>query len=693
MYLHQKFGWEYTHITKDSDLKLMFEKMALDQPTSLGIDTETDGLHHMVARPFLLSFGWNKQVYTLDMSCSKDLVHEMLEHLVSVYELGKFSYLFAHNAKFDFHMLLQYGFDFDFLTKLPWADSITVARLTNYADAEIKMSLESLGKAYVDDDAKMAGTVIKKAITQIKLDQRRMMKATEDSSEPADVNYETVYHLKPNLMLNYAADDIVIMLTYLEKALPLLSKVNPELKTFKRECELIPTIAKLERIGIKVDVEYAERSRVKMVNRRNELQAMMELIVGESFTVGQHAWIKTMFQRRFGITLMKADEKALKKVWEAAKDEDAKTVARCIIELRTIEKWISTYIDGKLNSMVNGRIYTSINNSGAVSGRVSCDMQQQPKEALSDIEGHIIYDAHGEELFHPRRMFVPDEGYAFVFIDYSQMELRVQAYYTMLVMGGDINLCRAYIPFKCYSMWTGEEFDYKKPEVLNRWDSGEWLLEENDEPWVAVDLHDVTTFGAFKELNNDKKHPQFKHYRRWGKMANFLEVYQGGINALIEQLDVAKEIAEKLHNSFRSSYKGIAQYQKWISAQCRTYRFVENLFGRRYYMQNIDNAYKLANYMIQGTCADILKIKELEFDSRITHMNYDAKVILPVHDELMLMVRLDKNFGKVVDDLHGIMQDIPEIPWVPMLSEVEVGFNNWADKKAFGGELNESEYE
>lgn len=79
------------------------------------------------------------------------------------------------------------------------------------------------------------------------------------------------------------------------------------------------------------------------------------------------------------------------------------------MELRTLDKWLSTYIDGKLNAVVNGRIYTDINNNGAVSGRVSCDMQQQPKEGLKDRDGN--------ELFHPRRAFICDEGYKLFFID------------------------------------------------------------------------------------------------------------------------------------------------------------------------------------------------------------------------------------------------------------------------------------
>ena len=109
---------------------------------------------------------------------------------------------------------------------------------------------------------------------------------------------------------------------------------------------------------------------------------------------------------KYNVSLMTCDKKSLKTV---PKDSAGYDMARLIITLRTVDKWLSTYIDGKLNAIVNGRIYTDINNSGAVSGRVSCDMQQQPKEPLLDQDG--------KELFHPRRIFIPDDDYMFVFED------------------------------------------------------------------------------------------------------------------------------------------------------------------------------------------------------------------------------------------------------------------------------------
>ena len=135
----------------------------------------------------------------------------------------------------------------------------------------------------------------------------------------------------------------------------------------------------------------------------------LNLYTGLDFTVGQHEYIKKFLKIKYGVTTDKADEKALKYIRDNCPNDEVKDICNNILELRTLDKWISTYVDGKLNSIINGRIYTDINNNGAVSGRVSCDMQQQPKEGL--------YDRDGNELFHPRRMFVVDDDYVFAFCD------------------------------------------------------------------------------------------------------------------------------------------------------------------------------------------------------------------------------------------------------------------------------------
>ena len=165
----------------------------------------------------------------------------------------------------------------------------------------------------------------------------------------------------------------------------------------------------MENTGFKVDIDYVLESRKKIVDYRNLLYSELMIYTGKEFTVGQHDFIKKLFLNKYKVKTEKADEKALKYIKENTNDEILKCVCSNILELRTLDKWLSTYVDGKLNSIINGRIYTDINNNGAVSGRVSCDMQQQPKEGLNDRDGN--------ELFHPRRMFVCDNGCKLFLID------------------------------------------------------------------------------------------------------------------------------------------------------------------------------------------------------------------------------------------------------------------------------------
>ena len=97
-----------------------------------------------------------------------------------------------------------------------------------------------------------------------------------------------------------------------------------------------------------------------------------------------------------------------------------------------------------------------------------------------------LTDDDGSELFHPRKFVIPSKGYKLYFIDYSQMELRIQAHFTTLIGHPDYNLCRAYMPYDCHTyneMFDLVVFDYKNPEHIKHSYDWEWFNNKDNEKW------------------------------------------------------------------------------------------------------------------------------------------------------------------------------------------------------------------
>lgn len=712
MFLYQKLAYNYKHATTREDIDEFISAYKRDKPPFAVFDTETTGLNLILDKPFLLAVGYKGRVITVDWN--KDLVDTLWNGLDG-------ANLFAHNCKYDYHMVENGGAKVPETIKL--YDSITVARLTEYTDSLGSLSLATLGEKYVDETAKFAGGIIKKILHKINAERMSSLRTamidafpdagfskkrkngnlsgtgllTEtlaaykkrvqfiDDDNPyyafidenfKEPNYQDVYEREPNLMRSYACDDVVIAIEYLQKSLKTLEITDPKYKVLKREAALIRIVAEMEKVGMKVDVDYVLKCRDDVLKYRELLYLELNFMTNKEFSVGQHEVIKRLFEHKYRILLPSADEKSLSIVLEKGTGE-AVDVARNIIELRTVDKWLSTYIDGKLNAVINGRIYTDINNNGAVSGRVSCDMQQQPKKPLKDREGN--------ELFHPRKMFVVDEGTKMFFIDESQMELRVQAYYTMLHgKVPDKKMCQAYIPYQCKHYLTGERYDHTSTEFMKRWNEkkpdGSSVWETEDGPWEPTDLHTETTMKAFPELTPDA--PDFKLKRAMGKQANFLKVYLGGVKAMMDQMGIEREVAEKLDKGFYAAFPHVKDYQDWVQEQASMYGYVENLYGRRYYMQDDRYYYKLCNYLIQGTCADMVKTFEVHISKYLKEHNLKTVMVLPVHDEIILKVPDGEEY--IIPEIKAIMESVTDvIKTIPMVADVEYSDSNWGEKKGW----------
>ena len=669
--------------TNFDNLKVLVDKYNELQPQIIVYDTETTGLNILEDKPFLMAIGFEKNIFVFEP------VKEILDVVYPL--IAKSKVLIAHNAKFDYHMMINSGYPIPDNIKL--GDSLTIARLTEYADVDDRIGLETLGAKYVDINAKFAGKVIQQKMNEIERANltkvKKTLKETYKLKAVTDVwnayknrvqfvkhewddmfsyidtiytkaTYETVYHLEPELMTHYLADDIAILLEYLKISLPVLDKVDPGYRVFKQENELIRVVGDMERIGVRADIDYLLKSRETVMEYRDKVYEKLHELTKLPISVGQHQKIKEILEQKYGVTVDKTDMDALGKV--AKLGGDVGTMAKLIVELRTVDKWLSTYIEGMMNRVYKGRIHTSINNAGAVTGRVSSDLQQQPKKPLTD--------ADGNELFHPRRVFIADPNTSIVYFDYSQMELRLQAHYTIQVSGGDTNLCRAFMPFKCIDD-TGKVYQYGD-DMSKNW------FDEDGKIWEPIDLHSVTTLKAFPHLTVD--HPEFKNYRPLGKVANFLKNYAGGVGAIMDQLGVSEDIAQALNDGYYQAFPKVLDYQKWIENTLAKQGYVSNIFGRRYYIRDFSKYYKAYNYMIQGGCADLLKNKEIKVHNYIKRNNLKSKMLLPVHDELQIQVVDGEEW--IIPQIKAILDNNDEyIGTLPMICDVEISRTSWADKE------------
>lgn len=541
--------------------------------------------------------------------------------------------------------------------------------------------------------------------------------------EYPDPTYEDVDR---DLMIKYAGEDVITMLEYIRKAIPVLTD-REQWRTVKRESRLIKVIYRMERVGFRLNRTYLEESRIRLKNYIIRQREEMYSLAGERINVGQKPSIMRVYKENWNIDIPSSDKNILKKLIANEYEnynvpEEARRYATLIKELRTLEKWYSTYCVGLLEkSAWDGRFYTQVFQAGAVSGRVGSDAQQFPKDPIKD--------ENGNELFHPRQAFVPTgDGYdSIYYLDYSQIELRNQANYTLLVSGGDLNLCRAYMPFKCYRieeylkpinkhvsvpMKRKIPYDYSTPEKRAEWNQYTWYQLEDDKEWHPTDVHGQTTHKAlmlldyschgyktnytkqgedhfYQLVTKDTTHYDvtvvneelFNKMRSKGKIFNFMRNYGGGKGAAMKQLDLPENVADAMVNGYSESFPEVLAYQNAIIDAHYRKGYVTNMYGRRYYLVDNQQAYKLANYNVQGTCADMMKDKMIECDNYLQKMQakgYKTRMVLPVHDEIQFESCKGEEF--IIAKLREIMQ---ELEWhlVPIVCDVEVTYTNWQEKE------------
>lgn len=718
--MRQLLDWEHKTIHTNQDAEGMRQLFHNTKHTAGAFDTETTGLNHMKDMPFLYQFGWYDEHTRKGWTFAVDL--EQTPHLgrqvVRVWQaLAKTLPIYlGHNIKYDLHMMANYSEPYicdNISDTMIWirlgTDAIPVRK------GGAPLGLKAFATRYITDKASQHEQLLKQERTSIsshynnllkkrlgwtkkKIDEFFKDKLKDAGDLPEDkqqayqdwlmcdlplylrhkvsgaVTSDMIQYDKLNRenVVHYGHLDIVWTL----EAYDILHKVvrnRSNLDAIRIEESNLYPLYRMERVGFKADKEYLNSCRDKMKEYILERRKDFAILAGQEVGIGQHATIKTILQQQYGLEVLStnADEidALISKLKHEGNHEQTVDFLETLQELRTLEKWYSTYVMRFINDLkFSDRLYTTINQTGTVSGRVTSDFQQFPR--------HAIYTIAGEELFQPRKIVrvSEDEGFkGIVYLDYSQIELRLQAMYTILVGEPDLNLCRAYMPYKCFSKELGP-FDFHTKEHINKAYNYKWYYnEEPEHEWVPTDVHGATTKLAF---DVDESHPDYKDLRSKGKTVNFAKNYGAQLNTIRALFpDFDEEQIQKIDDAYYKAFPGVRKYHSYCNAIANSQAYAQNLFGVKYFGVSGHN---LINMLIQGTGAYFLKWKVKQVDDYLQETNAKSRLQMQIHDELSFEWHEDDS-PEIFFKIQKIMSEW-EDTIVPIIADMELTTTNWADK-------------
>lgn len=722
-----KFQWLKTTIASRSDFDLLKNIVNDVKPTIGAVDTETDGLHIIDSKPFVVQFGFldlpNKRGFTFAIDLENtSFADEVLTYWDSV--AHTLTYYMGHNIKFDLHMLANIGHEY---SDKNLTDTMFYIRYGHDAlhpeEGGPPLGLKEYATRYIDRNAKLHENKLNKDKSNIvKAYNNRLktmlnnsgasvplgaksftLKVIDDlfkdcifevSDLPEDMKevYLEWLHSLPlylqhkvqslvtadmiryndlnreNLIM-YAHYDIVYTLE-IWASLAHIVKNRDQEEAIKIENLCILPWYEMERTGFHADVDYLEQARQKLktyiIKQRKEFYEL----AGQEIAVGQHAAIKKILQEKFNLEVKTTNEESLSLLKNSLQKEDpAYRFISLLQELRTLEKWYSVYIIRFQKELrTSNTLYTTINQVGTVSGRITSDFQQFPKKAITT--------ETGEELFHPRK--VVKTNTALVYLDYSQIELRFQALYTLLLGTPDLNMCRAYMPYKCYTKGANgstAEFDPKNEFCIKEYTKFKWYHIEDDTEWEPVDVHGATTLAAFPGLK--KTDPEYHDLRYIGKRVNFAKNYGAELSRIKQMFpEKTHEECVQINEAYYKAFPGIKNYHEYCKERALIHSNTENLFHIRYY--NV-NGHKLKNMLIQGSAAFFLKWKIVQLYYFCKSKGIKTRFQMQIHDELSWEWN-PEDPPEIFFEFKQIMEDW-QASMIPIIADMEVTTTTWAEKK------------
>ena len=410
-------------------------------------------------------------------------------------------------------------------------------------------------------------------------------------------------------------------------------KENGQEKLYQEvELPLVTVLAHLEINGFLVDDNQLKEFADKLGEKIDALTNEIYMLAGEEFNINS--------PKQLGVILFeKLELKPVKKTKTGyatnadvlEKLRDKHPIVNFIMEYRQLAKLKSTYCDG-LTAVVNPnthRIHSVFTQTVTVTGRLS---STEPN--LQNIPTRTEL---GREI---RKMFVAKEGYVLVDADYSQIELRVLAHIA------------------------------NDETMINAFRNNEDIHAVTASQVLGIPLEDVT-----------------KEQRSSAKAVNFGIVYGIGEFSLAQDLHISVKEAKAYIESYLEKYNGVRNYMESIKEQAKKDGYVKTMLNRIRYIPELKSPnYNIRqfgervalNTPIQGTAADIIKLAMVRVDNRLINEGLKSKLILQVHDELIVEAHKDE-VDKVKQILSEEMQGAMELN-VPLKVDMSTG-HSWYDAK------------
>ena len=429
----------------------------------------------------------------------------------------------------------------------------------------------------------------------------------------------------------YAGEDAEACLRLHAVLAPRLAEAEGPQSVYREiEMPLVPVLSDMERTGVKVDAGLLRVQSAELLQRMEEVAEQAYCEAAGAFNLGSPKQIQEILYERLGLPVLRRTPKGQPSTAEDVLEQMAAEypLPRLILEHRGLSKLRSTYTE-RLPERVDpdtGRVHTSYHQAVAATGRLSSSDPNLQNIPVRSEEGRRI-----------RQAFIAEDGFVLLAADYSQIELRIMAHLS------------------------------RDPGLLEAFAAGE-------------DIHRATAAEVFGAATPEAVSGE---QRRAAKAINFGLIYGMSAFGLARNLGIDQGSAREYIERYFARYPGVHEYMESARRQARDQGYVETLFGRRLYLPEIGsrNAARRAqaervaiNAPMQGTAADIIKRAMLKVAARLAHGGLPARMIMQVHDELVLEVRADE-----VDALRAaITEDMASAAKLAVELVVDIGTGaNW----------------